>query len=265
MTTTNINLNDVYLRAHYYDIVFDRDISDQIDFCQQLFHQYTGQPIQTMLEVACGPAYHSRAFARRGIRAFGMDLSGTMVSYAQDRANAEGLDAYFFEADMSNFTLETPVDFAICVFDASDFLLSPEAVIAHAHAMKAALRPGGLYLIEQIHPKNAHAYKIDHHEWTAERDGVTVTFVWGKNTPKPDVATALYEIEMEMHVYENGEHYTYYDRSRERSLTPQEFRMAAEDIVGGLKIVDYYGDFRLDQPLDWSEGATRMITVVQKV
>lgn len=264
MTTTDINLNDVYRRARYYDIVFDRDIRTHIDFFQQVYQKHTGQELTSVLELACGPGYYSRACARQGIHAKGMDLSGAMVAYAQDRANAEGLAVNYFEGDMSNFAVETPVDMIVCVFDASDFLLSPNAVISHVQSIYNALRPGGIYVLEQSHPRIADAYSIHHCEWEAERDGTKVRFVWGRNQPKPDIPTAIYEVDMEIHVEENGEQYSFYDRSMERSLTPQEFRMAAEDIVGGLKIVDYFGDYRIDQPLDWSESAIHMITITQK-
>lgn len=261
MTTTH--LNHVYLRAHYYDIVFNRDIRPHIQFCQDLYHHHTGKPLQSALDIACGPGYHARAFATAGVAAYGVDLSHEMLNFA--RQESAGLPVEFIEADMRDFQLPTPVDLAICVFDGIDLMTSDESAIAHFSAVAANLTPGGLYVIEQTHPRRSGPYDMGGiFQWDGRRDGVEVEFYWGINDPIPDIITGVAEIQMEMRVNDNGQTFVYRDQSYERTMSNGEMRLIAERLVGAFQAVGYYGEFDLNQPLDWSPDSTRMISIFQK-
>jgi len=56
--------DELYQRAVYYDIVFDRDVRKGVDFVQAAFRHYAGGEPRSVLDLACGPGYHARAFAR---------------------------------------------------------------------------------------------------------------------------------------------------------------------------------------------------------
>ncbi len=56
--------NEVYARAGYYDIAFNRDISREVDFVFSEYARLTGRPLASLLEIACGPGYHARACAK---------------------------------------------------------------------------------------------------------------------------------------------------------------------------------------------------------
>lgn len=253
-------LNDVYLWAQYYDIVFNRDIGQHIDFCLAIFKQLNNRKPVSVLDIACGPGYHARAFAQRGLISYGLDLSSDMIVYAQQQAPRVA----FMEADMRDFTLEKPVDLAVCVFDGVDLLDSTASVVQHLEAVSTVLRPGGVYIIEQSHPRDAHLYHLPPLTWVGSQDGVDVEFVWGVNHPQPDIATGIAEIQMEMRINDHGQRQTIHDTSTERTLTPQELATLTRYVVPDLQIVAYYGDFNLKQPLDWSDNAAHMITVLQK-
>lgn len=261
--TTTTHLNHVYLRAHYYDIVFNRDIRPHIHFCQDLYQHTTGHPLQSALDIACGPGYHARAFAEAGIPAYGLDLSHEMLNFA--RSQSAGLPVEFVEADMCDFHLPTPVDLAITVFDGIDLLTSEESAIAHFNAVAANLNPGGLYIIEQTHPRRSGPYDMGGvYRWDGERDGVYVEFLWGLNDARPDIVTGVAEIHMEMRVNDHGQEFVYHDHSYERTMCLAEMRLVAERLAGGFQTVAYFGEFDLGQPLDWSDNSERMITVFQK-
>lgn len=253
-------LNDVYLRAKYYDIVFDRDITQHIDFCLALFKHLTDRKPMSVLDIACGPGYHARAFAQRGLTSYGLDLSSDMVAYASEQAPR----VTFIEADMRDFALEKPVDLAVCVFDGVDLLNSTVNVVQHLEAVSHALRPGGVYIIEQTHPRDANLYHLPPLTWAGSRGGIDVEFVWGVNHPQPDITSGVAEIQMEMRINDHGQRQIIHDTSIERTLTPQELAILTQYVVPDLQIVDYYGGFDLKQPLDWSDNASHMITVLQK-
>ncbi|NDJ85721.1 MAG: class I SAM-dependent methyltransferase [Chloroflexi bacterium] len=259
------NLNKVYQRAEYYDIVFNRDVSAHIDFCRSVFQQYTGRKLASVVDIACGPGYHAQGFARCGIPATGLDLSPAMLAFGQQQCRDQQLAVEFIGADMRTFDLPEPVDMALCVFDGVDLLTRTDDVIAHLRVVAKNLTPGGLYLIEQTHPREANAFHLPPLRWTGERDGTTVTFTWGVNHPQPDIISGLAEIRMEMNVtHRDGTTTQFHDTSLERTLVPQELRALTEYVVNDLRVVGYFGAFDLHQPLDWSANASSMITLLQK-
>ena len=79
-------LNEIYRRAQYYDVAFDREIGGEVQFIFGLHRRRTGRPLEPVLEIACGPGYHACAFAKRGVRTFGQDLRPEMIEYARDIA-----------------------------------------------------------------------------------------------------------------------------------------------------------------------------------
>lgn len=265
MTKALSKLNDVYLRGHYYDIVFNRDISAHTTFFLQVFNHFTGRAPQSILDIACGPGYHARALAHKGLRGVGLDLSEAMLNYGRQQSEQEGLNLEWVIADMTQFDLATPVDLAIIMFDGIDLLTSDTSAINHFRCISRNLTPGGLYIIEQIHPSESQIFNLGSFSWKGERDGVEVEFVWGVNNPVSDIVTGIAEVEMEMRINDHGQKSVITDRSLENTWSLREIRLITEHIVGDLKVVGYYGDYNLNQPLDWSAQSVKMITVIQKM
>jgi len=49
---------NLYQRARYYDIIFDRDVSREVEFIQRAFQRYAGRPGPgSVLDLACGPGW----------------------------------------------------------------------------------------------------------------------------------------------------------------------------------------------------------------
>lgn len=258
-------LNQMYELAHYYDIAFNRDVAPHVAFCIDAYRRFAGREPASVLDLACGPGYHAREFARRGLRAVGLDLSAGMLAYGADQARAEGLDVTFIEADMRRFTLDAPVDLIISVFDSIDFLSDQDALISHMHAVAANLTPGGVYLVQQTPSAQSRSvYNPGTFQYAGERDGTRVEFTWGTNDPTSDLTTGQMAVEMEIRVLENGEEKVFHDQSLERVCLPTELILVAERIVGTLQHVGSYGDFDLTRAPDWFENTPYIITVFQK-
>ena len=143
---------ELYARAHWYDIALGRDVAREIAFVEQAFARLAGRPLASVLEIACGPGYHTRSFARRGIAATGLDLMPEMVALARSLAEEEGLAATWIAADMRDFRLEAPVDAILTMYDALDCLSGQDDVIAHFRNVAANLNPDCIYILEFTHP-----------------------------------------------------------------------------------------------------------------
>jgi SAM-dependent methyltransferase len=256
--------NSVYQRAFYYDIALKRDVSREVVFMLALYRHHTGREMRSMLDIACGPGYHARTFATRQVRAFGLDLRPEMVEFARDQAAVEGVEVNWLAADMRTFRLETPVDMAICIFDGLDALLTNEEIIQHFRTVAANLSAGGLYLLEHTHPRYSSLQNYGAFRYEGKRDGVAVAINWATNNPTFHPVTGIAHVDIDMQITENGHAQTIHDTAQERLLSPQEIFLLAERSEA-LQVVDWYGEFDLNQPLDNSPGSQRMITVLQKM
>ena len=53
----------------------------------------------------CGPANHSVQLAKKGHKVFALDDFPSLLAYAKEKAEAEGVDVGFLKQDMLEFTL----------------------------------------------------------------------------------------------------------------------------------------------------------------
>ena len=256
--------HELYRRAAYYDIVFDREVSDEVNFISAICERYLGHSPATVLDLACGPAYHAREFARRGARAYAVDIRPEMLDLARQRAAAAAVDVRTIAADMRDFRVPEPVDVAFTLFDGVDCLLTNAELVAHLRAVAANLQPHGVYVLELTHPRDCSQSQYGTFRYEGDRDGCQVVIDWATNHPVADPLTQVVDVHVVMRVRESdGTEYAFHDRARERFVSPQEL-VALGDLSGVLHVIDWYGDFRVDQPFDNTPNARRMIVVLQK-
>jgi len=94
-----------------------------------------------VLDVACGPAFMTLAFAERAASAVGVDLTDRFIASARAEAERRGLsNATFIPGDVENLAFAPEsFDIALCKFAFHHFP-RPERVLAE---MKRVTRPGG--------------------------------------------------------------------------------------------------------------------------
>lgn len=256
--------HELYRRAQYYDIIFNRDVQREVRFVLDLCARHMGRPAEAVLDLACGPAYHARAFARQGLRAVGLDLRAEMVAFAREQAGAEAERISWIVGDMRDFKLDEPVDVAFTMFDSIDCLQTSDEIVAHLGAVAANLRPGGLYLIDLTHPRDCSPYDYGHFFYEGERDGCHVRIDWATNNPVADPLTQVARVAVRMTVHDNGVQYVYDDLAAERFILPQEL-IALARLSRCFEVRAWHGSHDIDQPFDATPASNRMIAVLQKV
>ncbi len=254
----------LYQQARYYDIALARDVSREVDFIIDAFAYYHGGRLNSVLEIACGPGYHARELARRGVQAKGLDLESEMIQYASERANAEGLKVDWIVSDMRRFRLDEPVEMAICMFDGLDALTDDEALIEHFCVVSENLLPAGLYLIDLTHPREADYAYYSAFKYEGERDGMRVEIIWGTNQPQFDLVTGVARCKIKVNIYEGDKHQVIREEASERLLFPKEINLLAR-LSSKLQVIGWHGDYDLKQPLDYSEASRRIIGVLKKI
>lgn len=254
---------NLYRRAFYYDIALERDVSTEADFVIQAYRHYVGKELRSVLDLACGPGYHARALATRGIRATGVDLSKEMLELAERKSREEALNIRWVNADMRSFRLKNPVDMAICMFDSFDALLTNADILQNFRCIAENINPDGLYLIDLTHLREVDYNHYGEFRYCGERNGTRVEIIWATNNPQYDLVTGIAPVEIEIHVEDNGEKFVIHDTAKERLVDPLELTLLAE-LSGVFQVAGWHGDYRLDQPLDHSPDSQRMICALQK-
>lgn len=259
---------ELYQRAVYYDIALSRDIKPEFEALMQMCERYRGAPPASFLDIACGPGYHAREAARRGMRGVGLDLNSQMLDLAREFDAREGLELEWIEGDMRAFSLAEPVDLAVNMFDGIDCLLTNDDLLRHFRVIADNLTDGGLYIWDMTHPRLYGPNNFDGYVYAGERDGTKVAAHWATNNPRIDWMTGVTDVELEIHIEERDENgevqkQVIKDRAKERWLDPQHIIMLNE-LAGAFDIVGWYGAYDLAQPFDNSEDAKLMVVVMQK-
>jgi SAM-dependent methyltransferase len=256
-------LNDLYRYAVYYDVVFGRDVSPEVDFLIELARRHIAHDPERILDLGCGPGYHARAFARRGLTAAGLDCCQDMIRFAQEQADHEGVTVEWLVGDMRAFTMPKPVDLAFCLFDSIDGLLSIDDFVQHFRAVAANLAPQGLYVIGQSHQRDTGILDYGPFHYAAERDGCRVELDWATDV-KVDTLRQTADVDIEIRVDDHGERKVYRHRTLESFATPI-FLIALARLSGVLEAFAWYGDYRLDRPYDDSPESLSCISVFRKL
>jgi len=142
------------------------------------------QPGDTLLDLGCGAGRHAIAFARRGLRVTGVDISETMLLHAKERAEAAGADISFLKADLARLE-ELPLGAfqgAICLCESGVGVLGGEGQdFAFLRQVQALLTPGAYFVLTCFNALRRYIRSKDQNprfdyingtmEWSCEMDG----------------------------------------------------------------------------------------------
>jgi SAM-dependent methyltransferase len=103
-----------------------------------------------ILDLCCGPGRHCLQFARRGFRVTGVDRTARYLQLARRRAQEQGLDVEFFQADMRAFRRPEHFDFALSLFSSFGYFENPHDDLQVLRNLHESLKPGGKLLMEML-------------------------------------------------------------------------------------------------------------------
>jgi SAM-dependent methyltransferase len=250
-----------YSAPRYYEIAFDMNRKQEVDFLVHCFRRHARRPVETVLDIACGTGPHLIRLAERGYRMSGLDLSPENIEFLRERAARKGLDVTLHVGDMTRFRLPKPVDAAICMQDSQGHLLTNEAILAHLRSVRRALRTGGLYVFDR-YMCSSWTEPARRWSWTRRRGKATVraTFEALKDV---NPVTQVFSEQMELEVHENGARRVYRQRHRSRMVFPQELRSLVE-LAGGFELVDWFYGFKPHLRMEKARHPLLMVVVLRK-
>jgi len=233
--------SEVYQYAEYYDIAASFvDVPRQIDLLEAYIRAHSAIPVRRVLDICCGPSPQLREFVRRGYQGIGLDASRPMLDYLHRKAAEEQRPVETACADLRDFTLAEPVDFGYILMGTIPYVGSRQGMLSHLGCVAQALRPGGLYLIENLLMDWVSASTGASADWTMARDGITVTSHFQLDVLDPLAQTARHILTFT--VDDNGKEVHLAEDCVVPLIFPQEFI----GLVDGQGAFEFIGFFERD-------------------
>lgn len=254
-------LDSIYGFPNYYEIAYSyRNIAAEVDVMEEAIRKYSRIPVHTVLELACGNSPHMLELATRGYQYYGLDLSPTMLEFAQNKADAHQIDVQFYLANFIDFQLEEPMDF-IYIMLGSLYVNDTEELLSHFRTVHKALKPGGLYFLDWCVDFSPLDNSQD--SWVMRRGGITVTTRY--STRLFNAAQQLYEENILFTIKDHGKQKKLLHTGIRRAIFPQEFVLAATKL-NGFELLGWWDDWNWERPLGEGRGEiVRPITVLRRL
>jgi SAM-dependent methyltransferase len=165
----------LYASPEVYDVAFGWDLKLELTFLDRCFEEHVEGPVRRILEPACGTGRMLLALAERGYDVAGYDRSPEMVSFAAARlADHEGP---VWRGEMSTFLPPGEFDAAINPVNSIGYLLEDAEVLGHLERIAAAIRPGGVYIV-QLSYEDEPPELASFGPWGNRRGDLSTTLHW---------------------------------------------------------------------------------------
>lgn len=135
--------------AAYYDELYrDKAYEDECDFLEEAFTAVTHDPVESVLDCACGTASHAIPMAERGYDVFGFDVSPEMLRHGAWKAQKRGVEVPMAVMDFRSLETNTTFDAGICMFHALGYLTGNDDVSTGLSAIRDQLEPGAPFVFD---------------------------------------------------------------------------------------------------------------------
>jgi len=195
-----MNKDNFYSLAVAYDIAFsEREFDKEAKFIEWVYEnfsplRYKENPEErNFLELGCGPARHSIAMAKIGWKVSALDMSDDMIAYAENLADKEKAQIKFIKDNMITFESEENFSVIGCFTESITHILTNDDMLLHLNNVAKALKRGGLYIIENAHPRFFFPLE-EANFWEVEKDDIKVKALFGTTKDVYDYINQIWEI-----------------------------------------------------------------------
>ncbi len=122
-----------------------------------------------VLDIACGAGRHLRVMRDRGMQAFGIDLSATLLGEAARRRD---LGPYLARADVRRLPFENAFDLATNFFTSFGYFEAQNENMRALRSMSRTLRSDGRLVMDHVNRDHVLANLIEHD--TQQVEGLTI-------------------------------------------------------------------------------------------
>jgi glycine/sarcosine N-methyltransferase len=145
--TEIVPLYDAFSAQYDYFVNWAQRLRYELPFIER---QLAAVSARRVLDTACGTGKHALALARAGYDVTGADLSAGMIEQAEKNAAAAGQRVRFVVAGFAELSAKVSAGFdaLLCLGNSLPHVLTEDALRATLLDFAAALRPGGLVIIQ---------------------------------------------------------------------------------------------------------------------
>ncbi|MCE1188953.1 MAG: class I SAM-dependent methyltransferase [Ignavibacteria bacterium] len=260
---------EFYKLAEAYDIAFsDRNFEDECNYYEWCYNNI-GKPrkrvkTRSFMELACGPANHSRVFARRGWKTSALDLSEAMLEYAADKDSALNVKTKYFCMDMVRFQTGEKYDLMVTPLESISHILTNDDIITHLNHAADHLHEGGVYIIESTHPR--FFFPDDEpNSWSIKHGNKRIEVLFGNPDDAYNTVTHVWDVSTGIKVFEKGKLVTNVETiSKHRWYLNQEMLLFIQ-LVNRFSDCKIFGNYRIPpDPIDDTENCDSLIVVLRK-
>jgi SAM-dependent methyltransferase len=158
---------DVWLGGRADRMLTAERTQAEVEFIERALGLPAGSSI---LDLCCGHGRHALLLAERGYRVTGVDFSQRALRLARRHSRRAGLDVRWLKRDMRRITFREEFDAVINIFTAFGYFEPDSENEEVLRRVAAALKPGGLFLIDDIN-RDWLVRSFESHRWHQATDG----------------------------------------------------------------------------------------------
>ena len=228
-------MDALYDHADLYDLVAPRDAE-----MEQFYLEVAGGTGRRVLDLACGSGRFTAPLAASGADLTGADLSLTMLARARRTLARQGLMAKLIECDMRDFALARQFDAIILAANSLMHLHTEDDFRRTFSAIRKHLAPGGVFAFD-VYVPSARLLSLppDERQPLGTFDHPHLGAVSVEETIIYDPVTQI--TRADWYWSTEAERDFRHTRLDLRQVYPQELPLLLA--LGGLKLVDRFGDF----------------------
>ncbi|MBR4910648.1 MAG: methyltransferase domain-containing protein [Clostridia bacterium] len=240
--------------AKYYDVLMaDVDYKARVDYFYGIFCRFSKKPT-LLLDLACGTGGISNEFASRGISVIGVDISEEMLSFAQEKSRAAGLDVMYLCQGAAELDLYGTVDGAVCCLDSLNHITDYKEFCRAIAKVSLFLEKDSLFIFD-MNTTYKHKKVLGDNTFVIEEGDLYC--VW-QNAYYAD--ERLTEITLDFFERSGDSYIRSTENFFERAYTDREVIAALK--AAGLELIAVYGDMKYAPP---QRNEERKIFVAKKL
>ena len=244
--------------AYIYDqLMEDVPYQEWVSFVQSAKERHFESDTKkfSIVDVGCGTGELAIRFAKEGWEVAGVDLSGSMLAIAHEKAVKAGVSIPFFEQDMAELEGFHHVDCITIFCDSLNYLESEEQVKDTFSSAYGQLKEGGLLLFD-VHSLFKMTQVFMNNTFTsAEED---VSYIWN-SFPGEHPNSVEHELSFFVQEEETNRYLRFDELHIQRTFPVETYKKWLEE--AGFTIVSVTGDYSTEL---LAENAERIFFIAKK-
>ena len=232
----------------YLALYAHRDSREAQRFVDNLWANLELRPGILVADVPCGAGRHSLAFAERGARVVGMDLSTIMLGRAEEQAEGLKTRPLFVRGDLRRLPMTSGFQVVVNIFTSIGYFATEFENRAAFSELARIIGPGGILVLDVINPAYLRAnFVADTQRRTAD----------GSVSERRELEAG--NVRVHKHIVIRHGKVEREIRESVRLYTQDDLSELAED--NGLHTVEFWGDYD-GQP--FAQDSPRLILFARK-